>query len=960
MESNYSSKYSGEQVDAAVEYFLNHSQTQDASEYTYTNTIYCKYEGSGFPAQPFASLPVTMPELPFTGSGGNVWYDVPNSSSKDWFQCVLKINYKSKKVISQSSVLDMKGLSGDKGADGTNGSNGENGTNGTNGTNGNYTEYRYTRASKYALTLGSVQKASRNPEGWSTDWDEAGTDSYNTLITNLCNDFDSYVLDFSTIQSLSPNNKEYFTGIDDDEEASFEYISTKFSSLHEVEITATALQKTTIVEAFNAYRALYLSCNKQASDLLTCNTEYHRLYTKYINEDHFWVLFMIYATIDGTYNTIIGEWSSPQRIQGVDGKSGPAGSNGVSGIPGVNIGVAFTLGTDTAIRKDAANPQVSPYKDTYDALFAPNTYWFKSAPEVTEEYPYIWFTQCRYYPDSNNTKVFESGESWSTPMRYTGLNGVQTTEYVRNPIIYPMGIYTAGVQYVNDGVRTPYVYFVDEDGNGNYYYLAGQGSWIGSDSSTPKSDAYNSTTGEGWWALLEGFEALYTKVGIIANGLIGSAVFNGDYMFSQIGSDENGQRSTKYHLFCLSASNGSTLDSPYDDDAQFKPNFCINFRTGEMWSNTVNTKLSVTSDAISLSVQDNIEGKLRATGIDITSGEIKVNGTFSGTSNGTFAGAVKAKELTVMYADDTPAITFGTYDKDTMGDPEDSSTIEDGTPVVIVNHGGNHYVLSMVKLVTGTNTSRTYKKIEAITESLSTTDSIDIVGGKVSISTKATYKKMTSAPYMALLDSSGNQTGTTITAKLYDNDGVEQDWSNYLNKYYLDGKELITEEYSDIHEGIWKFRLNKDNLASSEYVYNTTPTNMTLAVVDTSSGSPIYIGDTSFVYSKITITNGVLTGSTYDKVAVGYKVTWNSNSQMLTIDSSYVTYLKGSQGYTATYLTSTGASTTSSYFAVVSDSVSIWTGTELTNCATIVKAPSTGGGTTPGGGIQTTPPSTSD
>nr|DAI45515.1 MAG TPA: hypothetical protein [Bacteriophage sp.] len=32
---------------------------------------------------------------------------------------------------------------------------------------------------------------------------------------------------------------------------------------------------------------------------------------------------------------------------------------------------------------------------------------------------------------------------------------------------------------------------------------------------------------------MEHFEALFAEVGVIANGLIGSAVFNGDYMFSQ-------------------------------------------------------------------------------------------------------------------------------------------------------------------------------------------------------------------------------------------------------------------------------------------------------------------------------------------------------------------------------------------------------------------------------------------
>ena len=66
MDNTYSSKYSGEQVDAAVEYFLNHSQTEESNSYEYTNTIFCRSDG--FPASPFneSSLPTLMPlEFPF-------------------------------------------------------------------------------------------------------------------------------------------------------------------------------------------------------------------------------------------------------------------------------------------------------------------------------------------------------------------------------------------------------------------------------------------------------------------------------------------------------------------------------------------------------------------------------------------------------------------------------------------------------------------------------------------------------------------------------------------------------------------------------------------------------------------------------------------------------------------------------------------------------------------------------
>lgn len=79
---------------------------------------------------------------------------------------------------------------------------------------------------------------------------------------------------------------------------------------------------------------------------------------------------------------------------------------------------------------------------------------------------------------------------------------------------------------------------------------------------------------------MEHFEALFAEVGVIANGLVGSAVFNGDYMFSQQGLNQDGAFSTHYEGFLTHYSNGSQLTNPWDENADFTPNYCINFKTG--------------------------------------------------------------------------------------------------------------------------------------------------------------------------------------------------------------------------------------------------------------------------------------------------------------------------------------------------------------------------------------------
>lgn len=76
------------------------------------------------------------------------------------------------------------------------------------------------------------------------------------------------------------------------------------------------------------------------------------------------------------------------------------------------------------------------------------------------------------------------------------------------------------------------------------------------------------------WEIFESFEAIHAKIGIIDNGTIGSAVYSGDYMFSQQGVDSNENTSTSYHNF-----NPSHI---YDSESTFKPNICMNFKTGEM------------------------------------------------------------------------------------------------------------------------------------------------------------------------------------------------------------------------------------------------------------------------------------------------------------------------------------------------------------------------------------------
>lgn len=59
-------------------------------------------------------------------------------------------------------------------------------------------------------------------------------------------------------------------------------------------------------------------------------------------------------------------------------------------------------------------------------------------------------------------------------------------------------------------------------------------------------------------------------------GGIGQGEFKGDYFFSKYGVDSAGKDTTSYEEF--------NPDDPYGYTASFKPNWCVNLKTGDMWA----------------------------------------------------------------------------------------------------------------------------------------------------------------------------------------------------------------------------------------------------------------------------------------------------------------------------------------------------------------------------------------
>ena len=289
-------------------------------------------------------------------------------------------------------------------------------------------------------------------------------------------------------------------------------------------------------------------------------------------------LWMTVATINPD-DTLVKDsdgngWSIPVRIsgeQGPKGNTGPTGDRGPqgpTGISGVSFEVKYCLGT----------------ADSYTGSTTPSTNldgWSDEVPNTTSEHPYIWCIQGKkvYSKNEEGNEVFVI--NWGKPFRLSGINGL-TGEAAGSQIIYPAGVYDVTKTYETTERIAPYVL---DPSDGNYYVMNYIGTWTGTEQGDKTPSQSFADNGNTYWQKFEAFDAVYTKVGIIANGLIGEAVFNKEYAFSQTGIDVEGNESTNYQNFML-LSNGLTSFSPYDHNCLFRPRWCVNFKTGEQWLGT--------------------------------------------------------------------------------------------------------------------------------------------------------------------------------------------------------------------------------------------------------------------------------------------------------------------------------------------------------------------------------------
>lgn len=274
--------------------------------------------------------------------------------------------------------------------------------------------------------------------------------------------------------------------------------------------------------------------------------------------EYLWMTFIKRNSKDNS--AVVGEvWATPVCITGEQGPQGPIGSTGVSGIPGVGIVMRFCNGTDDA--PSSSKPS--------NILNTASQGWYEYTPSTTTEYPRIWFIQGRLkYTNNDDSEGYLDG-SWSDPALFNGPAGTKGDAGSKGQLIYPAGVYDVNTTYTTTEESAPYVYVYNADtSKSGYYLLSAVTSWTGTDhnSWSPVESIDNE---EAYWTKFNHFEAIFADVAIFPNSLIGSAVFNGDYMFSQTGKDTTGIN-TNYQNF-----------TP-ENLSYWTPAYWVNLKTGEM------------------------------------------------------------------------------------------------------------------------------------------------------------------------------------------------------------------------------------------------------------------------------------------------------------------------------------------------------------------------------------------
>lgn len=131
---------------------------------------------------------------------------------------------------------------------------------------------------------------------------------------------------------------------------------------------------------------------------------------------------------------------------------------------------------------------------------------------------------------------------------------------------FPAGFWSADIEYTATEDITPIVYY---EAGSTYYVMRKTATIIGVN---PMED-YRDNPTTSYWIPFENYKAIFTEILMANFAKLASAVFYGDYMFSQYGKDADGNDTSNYGLFDPTKLGQS--------DCPFTPNLLLDLLLGK-------------------------------------------------------------------------------------------------------------------------------------------------------------------------------------------------------------------------------------------------------------------------------------------------------------------------------------------------------------------------------------------
>lgn len=237
-------------------------------------------------------------------------------------------------------------------------------------------------------------------------------------------------------------------------------------------------------------------------------------------------IWQSFATINGADDSLIGTWAEPVLYNGKDGNT-------------LYTWVAVSIDEDFPTNAIRATEAATATKYMYIG------YMFNQLVSI----------------DPREPKYHAADYQW---MKIGGEDGQQGP---KAQLVYPAGVYSTTATYITDEKTAPYVL---DSSDGNYYVLNTVMTWKHSEQGhSPAQDGGNN------WVKFEAFEAVYSKIIMADQALIGGFVYNGNIMFSQRGADSAGNQTSAYQNFEFDTNTNRPTNA-------FTPNFWLDGKEGNM------------------------------------------------------------------------------------------------------------------------------------------------------------------------------------------------------------------------------------------------------------------------------------------------------------------------------------------------------------------------------------------